>query len=312
MSPAPAPESDIGMGIPMEQTAPVYAQDLPASLQAFTPAPSRDIPQAMAPSSRRFSSTRPEFIYTNPAAAQQAAANYQARLGFEAQQDRGYQDYLSRLANERGANERANVQAQIYGTQLQAQGQEGAANRASAERITMMSEAVRQHRQNEQAWLDNERAVEMGEGVAETLNRDPAARVDRRYVKMNPTTGRWESIFRRQPRPVPPNFNQPAVPQAPSQMVTPSWPGAAAPVPINPAAPVAATGPVPATPTSPVVVPSPGPAAMIEPAAAYEPSGIYAETMRSPQAVFTSTFPPATPAMSPALRRQIEALGIPQ
>lgn len=258
MAPAPA-QGDIGPGIAIPQSEAVYARDLPpdsSSFPSFTPAPTRALPPAAAPMTLRYA--KPEFIYTNPAAAQQAAANYATRLGYEANQDQGYRDYLARLEADRGATERANVQGQIYGQQLTAAGREGAANRASNERIAGMSDALRQFRSDEAAWQANEQAALQGQGYAETLNRDPNAKVDRRYIKLNPSTGKWESIFTSRPRPVPPNFNGPTAPVTAGTMVTPAWPQPS-PLPV-PAAP----GGMVAGPVAPVTVPDPGPAPMIE------------------------------------------------
>ena len=239
-------------GIAIPQSAPVYASDLPAAPASprFQPAPSRFVPVAPKPFSSRYSgaAVRPEFIYTNPAAAAQAGSNYASRLGYEAQQDQGYRDYLARLEAERGASDRANVQGQSYGNQLQATSQEGAANRASAERISAMSAAEQNYRYAENQWARNELNADMGEGYADTLNKDPAAKVDRRYVRLNPETGRWESIFKRSVRPVPPSL-QTLGPAAPvPEMITPAWPGAS-PVPIAAApAPVGIGIPAPLPP----------------------------------------------------------------
>lgn len=307
--PAPMP-GDVGPGIAIPVSDAVYATDLPPQASPFTPAPSRSVPSAMAPSSRRFSSTRPEFIYTNPAAAQQAAANYSARLGFEANQDQGYRDYLARLESERAANERANVQGQLYGNQIAAAGADRAADRASAERINLMSDAMRQYRVADQEWAENDRRAQMGEGYAATLNRDPNAKVDRRYIELDPVTGRWVSIFKRRTRPVPPSTAQAGPPVAVPQMVTAPWPGASPlPVPAVPTTPaVAARGPA-----APVVVPDPGPAPMISPPETYEPSGMWSDFQpRSRQELINFITAPQAPSMSPELRRQIQALGLPQ
>jgi hypothetical protein len=177
-------------------------------------------PMAGFPASSRYSSTRPEFIFTNPQAAAQAASNYQARLGFESAQDQGYRDYLARLSETQGANERFRQQADsaraLQESQLAAAKGEGAATRQSNERIAAMTESVRQHRMEEAQWAENERAAEIGEQTSAMLNAamlpnaDPSAvaaaqKADKRHVFLNPRTGKWEPRFQRRPRPVPPS-----------------------------------------------------------------------------------------------------------
>lgn len=253
--PEAAPGSgDIGPGIPVspEQLNPgaaVTSTDLggsgmEAAMRALSslggkgggfkmPAPTPSAP-------RRQVGSRPEFIYTNPVAAQQAASNYAARLGAETGQERGYQDYAARQTESQAANERARIQGEQQASQVQFAGQEGAANRASAERIAATGETVRQQRIAEATWAENERAAEIGEQTAGMLNSDPNAKVDRKFAYLNPATGKWESRFKRQPRPSPP--------------VQPGQPGMATPVPEAPGAaapPVAAGRPaVPAEPVS--------------------------------------------------------------
>ena len=62
--------------------------------------------QLSPPPSRRYSLGIPktDFIYTNPVAAQQAAASLSARLGYEQQQDQGYRQYLIAQEQARQAN----------------------------------------------------------------------------------------------------------------------------------------------------------------------------------------------------------------
>ncbi len=207
--------------------------------EAFGPqpgAPQREpVAVASAPSSRRFSSTRPEFIYTNPAAAQQAAANYAARLGFESQQDQGYRDYLQRLS---GQQENTQLATSLADKQYAALGTEGAATRASNEKIAGMTELLRQYRLDEAKWMENERAFQLGQGYADTLNKDPNAKVNRNYVKLDPNTGKWVSAIPRTPRPSPPylgpGFSPPQ--SAPAVPAPEAPPAAAAPAPA-PAAP---------------------------------------------------------------------------
>lgn len=201
--------SDVSPGIAVPSSPTVTSRDIPAAAVEAplvprggmgAPGPQRANP----PTSRRYSSTRPEFIYTNPAAAGQAASNYQARLGFEAAQDRGYNDYLARMNESDQANERARIQGQTYGNQLALSEREGAANRASAERIALSSETVRQQRL-EQAQMDaQDQRAEMGEQSAAMLNADPTSKVNRNYAWINPATGKWESRFRRAVRPAAP------------------------------------------------------------------------------------------------------------
>jgi hypothetical protein len=172
------------------------------------------VPMAGMPASARYSSTRPEFIYTNPAAAQQAASNYQARLGFEANQDQGYRDYLARTGATRAG-------ADTEQARLAALSEQGAANRAANERIASIREQTRQFRQAEAQWQQDELKWQRGRQIAEMLNADPNRRdVDRKWAYQNPRTGQWESAFKRTQRPVPPvgfNFQEspPTAVQAP-------------------------------------------------------------------------------------------------
>jgi len=245
--PAESPQPDIGMGIPVIPGEPVTSVDLgpaPAEASALRalsslggrggfrmPAPTPSAP-------RRQVGSRPEFIYTNPVAARQAAENYAARLGAETGQERGYQDYASRVNESNAAIDRNRVIGEQQNRQLELAGQEGAANRASAERIASTSEAVRQQRIAEAAWAENERAAEMGEQTAGMLNADPNARVDRKFAFLNPATGKWESRFRRQPRPV-----------------APGTPGLATPVPPPGVPPAPIAVPQPSVSSAPIVAP---------------------------------------------------------
>lgn len=241
---------DVGMGIPVDlhPGGPVTGVNLdtanPAdtAIRALSSMGGRGgfkMPMPMATAPRRPVGSRPEFIYTNPVAAQQASSNYANRLNAETNQERSYNDYLSRLNESQARGEQAAQQAQ-FGTQ------EGAANRASAERIAGMGETVRQNRIADAAWQENERAADLGEQTAAMLNSDPNAKVDRKFAWVNPATGKWESRFRRQPRPAQPQASAPG-------MATPvPAPAGAAPiaVPISPA--VAGTGVRPAVPVEPV------------------------------------------------------------
>jgi len=250
-----SPDSEIGMGIPVPEGDHVTSVDLgpaPAegsALRALASLGGRGgfkMPAPTPSAPRRRVGSRPEFIYTNPVAARQAAENYAARLGAETGQERGYQDYAARVNESNAANDRANIFGQQQNRQLELAGQEGAANRASAERIASTSETVRQQRIAEAAWAENERAAEMGEQTAGMLNADPNARVDRKFAFLNPATGKWESRFRRQPRPVPLTGATPAAPVPPPGVPAPSLavPQAKPVVPaVQPAAPVAAGSP---------------------------------------------------------------------
>lgn len=250
--PSAAPPGDIGPGIalppdhptqPFDPSGPVSGVtsfDLPRGVSApmamaggggrFNP---QDMFNALTaagpPPSRRYSSTRPEFIYTNPASAQQAAANYQARLGYEQGQDQGYRQYSSQLAGERQATERAQATTEAArineANRLAAAQQEGAANRASSERIAGMTEAVRQHRQAEADWQAYDHAWRAGQADADTLNKDPnmVQRVGTKNVKIDPVTGKWVPKWPNPgPRPAPPSFlPQGAAPAVPTQSQPP-------------------------------------------------------------------------------------------
>lgn len=245
-------QSDIGMGVPVAPGEAVTSVNLDTAhpVEAAMRALSSLVggggggrsaaPTANAP--RHKIGGRPEFIYTNPAAAQQAASNYAARLAAETGQERGYQDYAANVAR---GQQQADAQAQ----QVQFAGQEGAANRSSAERIASTGETVRQQRIAEAAWAENERAAEMGEQTSGMLNADPNARVDRKFAYLNPATGKWESRFRRQPRPAQPG--QPG-------MATPvPAPAVAAPQIAVPQASVAPAAVSPGVPVEPVHAASP-------------------------------------------------------
>jgi len=231
------------------------------------------IPMASPPASRRFNaSTRPEFIYTNPAAAAQAASSLQSRLGFESAQDQGYRDYLTRINESTEATNRADINAQALESQLRAYGVEGAANRASAERIAASTALDRQYRNDLAQWEETERAAEIGEQTAAMLNQDPNAKgVNRNFAWLNPQTTRWESRFARSARPVPP-FNLPATGTTPA--LGPSTPGS---IPSNQ---------VPASPST-ITVPSPGPAPMIDAPPDMAPS--YGNLMESRDAQIEET-----------------------
>lgn len=205
--PAPSPaQQDIGPGIPYQPGEAVTSTDIPGPPQAQT-APQGGpgffqrllagggggIPRAGFPASGKYSSTRPEFIYTNPVAAQQAAANYGARLQFEAAQDQGYRDYLQRLQGQQAAQQTATAN-------LAAQRQENELNRQSNERIANTSENARVQRQMEMDWRQNEAIALNGDQTAEMLNNPNAnpldlAKLDKRTVYMDPKTGKWKSRY---------------------------------------------------------------------------------------------------------------------
>lgn len=224
--PAPSPPGgDLGPGIPLAPSPNITSTDLPPNsvprggggidwsglargLSRMGP------PLAGPPSSARFNvSTRPAFIYTNPVAAQQASADQAQRFGLQAQEQGAYQDYLSRLQADKGATDRAMEYAKsnqaLQAAQLGALSTEGAANRASNERIAGITETIRQHRIEDQKWQENETAADRGDGIAATLNKDPNAHVDRRYVRLNPQTNKWESAFQHRTRPPAPNVGVP-------------------------------------------------------------------------------------------------------
>lgn len=261
----PVYQQGIGMGIPVAPGEAVTSMDIPAgpdtsaigtALKALSGLGGRGggfgggmpIPRAVAPQMRVGS--RPEFIYTNPAAAQQAAAIYAARTGAQTAQDQGYRDYLARLGESQNANERARIQGELQAQQLQAAQAEGAANRASSERIAGASEAVRQHRQAVADWQANQQAHLIGVGDADTVNRNPALlrNVGTKHIRMNPQTGQWEPKFPDLPPPAPPpGIGVPgATPVPPPSIAVPR--AAPAPVPAPAPAPTnAAPAGVPGT-----------------------------------------------------------------
>lgn len=223
-------EGDIGMGIPVAPADAVTSVNLDSSspveaaFRALSSMGGRGgfkMPAPTPSAPRRQVGSRPEFIYTNPVAAKQAADNYAARLAAETGQERGYQDYAGRVNESSAANDRARIQGDQRANEVQFAGQEGAANRASAERIASTGETVRQQRIAEANWAENERAAEMGEQTAGMLNADPNARVDRKFAFLNPATGKWESRFRRQPRPAQPGQPGVATPVPPPAVAAP-------------------------------------------------------------------------------------------
>lgn len=256
-TPGPVAVDEMGRGIPVAPEGTVMSADLPVPPQAQSGEQSwwSRIPRggggmavpfswdvAPIPTTRRYD--KPEFIYTNPASAQQAAANYAARLGAETQADASYRDYLARTSAERAAGQRAVQQTNFQRENLAAQTAEGAANRASAERIATLGETARQQRLADAAWQENEQAAEYGEQTAAMLNADPNAKVDRKWVFQDPSTGKWMPRFQRRPRPAAPTA--PAVP-------APVAPAPRVPAPVAPPLQWSPTNPAPAMPAVPVV-----------------------------------------------------------
>lgn len=255
----PIYQQDIGMGVPVAPSEAVTSVDIPAQVDTSGIATAlkalggrgggggggMPIPRAVAPQMRVGS--RPEFIYTNPAAAQQAAANFAARTGAATAQDR---DYLARLNESQNQSERARAQADLQAQQLAAAQAEGAANRASSERIAGTGEAVRQYRQAHAEWQANQNAHLLGRGDADTVNKDPTMlrRVGTRNIRLDPRTNQWVPKFPDLPEPTPPpSMGVPGsapVPPPPSVAVPQAAP-APAPAPTN--APPAA---VPAQPST--------------------------------------------------------------
>lgn len=252
------PIRDIGPGVAIPPSDTVTSVDLAPQAAAAGPnwaailaqtrfrgvGPAPGIPMAGMPAPGGYVTARPEFIYTNPAAAQQAASNYAQRLQFNAAEDQGYRDYLSRIAQTRSYGEAAAQQnaaaAGMQQAQLEALRGEGAASRASNERVAAIQEALRQFRMEEALWAQNERNADIGERTAAMLNADPLAKVDRKWAFLNPATGKWEPAFRRQPHPIAPYFG-PTGPTAP-----PAVPPAPVPtVPYDVAAPVKPATPAP-------------------------------------------------------------------
>ncbi len=215
--------ADMGEGVHSAPNAAGTAGWMKA-LSGFGPA--RGIPMAGYSASQRYSSTRPEFIYTNPAAASQAARNYEARLGFESAQDQGYRDYLSRIGQTKAATEQYGLQAEsaraLQQAQLEAGQREGAAARASNERIAGLQLATKQYQTEDTAWQANEKAADRGEQIAAMLNANPLAKVDKKWAYQNPATGKWESAFKRKPRPLPQMYGLP--PNTPQIVAGPTTP----------------------------------------------------------------------------------------
>jgi hypothetical protein len=240
------------------------------------------------PSSARFNvSTRPAFIYTNPVAARQASEDQAQRFGLQSQEQANYQNYLAQLQADKGATERsaqATEAARLNEqNRLGAIEREGAAGRASNERIAGMQALLQEHRQREATWVANEQNVRLGTEYARTKNArpdDPSVNSPgiTKYITYNPDTKQWESIFKSYPRPQPPNFgiSQPG----------PSVPTEAAPPETGPAVP---SGPPTAAvpPTAPASynmaagIPLPETGAM-----AYHP---YVLAARAARAVFPYT-----------------------
>src|SRR5678815_901717 len=196
VAPQPQIQGPVAPAAPRVVTPPLVPPNAPpGSMVRMAPTP-----MAMPSASRRFSSTRPSFIYTNPASAQQAAADLQSRLSFELGQDQGYRDYLARTSETNAATDRARINSDIYGQQLASASRDAEANRQSAERIAGMSEAIRQNRLAEAKYDDQLQKWQMGANVAAMLNADPNAKVDRKWAWLNPDTHKWEPVF---PKPAP-------------------------------------------------------------------------------------------------------------
>jgi len=206
--------SDVGPGIPQpgfDENGPVggvTSTDLPrqtpvAPQQAAFQGPRYMLP----PASGRYSSGIPlsDFIYTNPAAAQQAAASLQARLGYEQNQDESYRRY--RIAQEQAQQQQGYLTNRAVEAEkdrnLQREGF------ASSERSAQLRGGYGQSDfdlrnkayQDELLRKDYEAkkaAYNQAVNALTILNNPKATQAqtaklkDPRFVRQNPATGVWE------------------------------------------------------------------------------------------------------------------------
>lgn len=172
-----------------------------------------------------------DFLFTNPAAAQQALGSLQARLGYQSAEDKAFQEYINRTQENAGANTR-----QVVGTLGQLgvakigegadaskekwMSGENALNRTSQEKIAGMgvdaqqkAALIRQHLIDTQLW-------QTGEEEAARGNSTPGYKGNKTYVFQDPKSGIWYNKFKRPTNPFPPAAAPPpgrsvAVPQGP-------------------------------------------------------------------------------------------------
>lgn len=205
---------------------------------------------------RYLPASKPEFIYTNPAAAQQASTNYRTKLAYEGTQDQGYRDYLARLNESEQATQRAAIQGDNYGQQMAAQAREGALNRASAERITGMQEEVRQRNVRRQAFQEAKLRGQQAQIETDRANTIPGYKPPLSLTYKG-QDGKWHPKFE-----MPPESDNPDAVPAPGAPAVPVPPGAV-PVP----------GGVGLGGSDSVVAPIPVPP-LTAPASPYPPGGI--------------------------------------
>lgn len=162
------------------------------------------------------------FIYTNPAAAQQAAQDLRDRLLYDNERTRLQNEYASRLGETIGANTRAQAQASaaqaLRGAELKAAAVEGEANRASAERIASSGETARLKQVARNKYIRDMEVWGIASKIAESQNANPSAKVPQGYTYRG-TDGLFHPMVE---RPIDPDAVV-AVPSEPGASASPKF-----------------------------------------------------------------------------------------
>lgn len=205
----PAPQAPIDAGVPYNPGGPVASYDLPMQApnmsQLFRGGGGGGQMGPLPPHSFRNSIPRNDFIYTNPAAAQQAAASLQARLGYEQAQNQGYRQaqISQQQAQTANANQQANQQQRILEAekdrQLQREGfassERSAASRIGGSEFDKREAARQDELKKNQIVMDRER-FRQASSLAAYLNNPNIPKpqkdklIDPQAVHQNPN-GVW-------------------------------------------------------------------------------------------------------------------------
>lgn len=193
-----------------------------------------------------------DFVYTNPASAQQAADSLRSRLAYDNDKQRAWNDYLARTGETRAATQRAQMQSQtardLQQAQLDAATKEGAAGRTSAEKIAGMGEEARVKYAARQKYARDADAYNTATRIAEAQNANPSLKVPPGYT-IKGADGRFSPLM---PRPIDPDAPIPP----PGSGGVPAAPGAAQPA----VPPPSYSGPRPYAHEGGVFLGPPGPA----------------------------------------------------